>query len=221
MIEEGTMKTKAIFDKKREHRYLLTKEWEEAKPRIAVILLVAGTSDNVIQDVTTACVINCVSKLGYGAVEITNIFSRLGTRIDKDMDIEECTDEENDKHILESAIQAEVVVLGWGKAEVSNKKVKWRASDVMDLLEEHREKLYVIGDGTGKSYNVMYPKVRNDWKLVKLFQQEEKVDIKEEKKPKTNKGSKATKTVKNTTTSKTIKTSEVTKEKDEPIKEPK
>lgn len=196
MIEEGVMKTKVIFDKKKENRYLLTKEWEESRPKIAVILLVAGTSDSIIQDVTTACVINCVSKLGYGAVGITNLFSRLDTKIENNMDIEANTDEENDKHILESAVQAEVVVLGWGKAEASNKEVKWRASDVMDLLEAHKDKLYVIGDDKGEGYSVMYPKVRNDWKLVKLFQQEEKIALKEENKPKTSKGSKATKPAK-------------------------
>lgn len=189
MIEESIMRTKAIFDAKKQSRYLLIKEWDESKPRIAVILLLAGTSDGIIQDVTTACITNCVSKLGYGAVEITNLFSRLDTKVETDMDSEEYTDQENDKCILESVERAEVVVLGWGKAEASNLKVKWRAKEVMALLESYTNKLHVIGDGRGKGYSAMFPKVRNDWKLVKLFQEEvlveqvaEKLAIEEEKK---------------------------------------
>lgn len=189
MVEEGVMKTKAIFDEERQHRYLLTKEWDKDKPKMAVILLVAGTSDGIIQDVTTACIINCVSKLGYGSVEITNLFSRLDTQIETDMDSEEFTDEENDKYILESANKADKVVLGWGKADANNLKVKWRANEVMTLLEAYKNKFHVIGDGRGQGYNVMYPKVRKGWQLVKLFQEEtlveqvaEKVIIQEEKK---------------------------------------
>lgn len=218
MIEDGVMKTKVIFDEKKESRYLLTKEWEGGKPTIAVILLIAGIADNVIQDVTTTCVINCVSKLGYGGVEITNLFSRLDTKIETDMDIEVCTDEENDKHILESAIRAEVVVLGWGKVDTGNKKVKWRVSDVMDLLEAHKDKLYVIGDEKGQGYSVMFPKVRNGWKLVKLFEQEEIVGQKEEKKSKVAKGNKASKTEKISKTDKIIKTSEIDKAEDKDTK---
>lgn len=185
------MKTKSVFDKEKQSRYLLTKEWDKSKSTIAVILLLAGTSDGVIQDVTTACIINCASKLGYGAVEITNLFSGLDTQIETDMDSEEFTDEENDKHILESVEKAEVVVLGWGKADANNLKIKWRSNEVMTLLEPHKNKLHVIGDGRGQGYSVMYPKVRNQWNLVKLFLEEalfeqvaEKVEIKEEGKSK-------------------------------------
>ena len=191
MIEEGVMKTKAIFDEERQHRYLLTKEWDKTKPKIAVILLLAGTSGGVVQDVTTACIINCVSKLGYGSVEITNLFSRLDTQIEADMDAEEFTDEENDKYILESAERAEAVVLGWGKADANNLKVKWRANEVMILLEPYKNKIHVIGDGRGQGYSAMFPKVRNRWQLVKLFQEEnsveqvaEIVEMEEEIKPK-------------------------------------
>lgn len=197
MIEEGVMKTKAVFDEKRQHRYLLIKEWDKTKPKIAVILLLAGTSDGIIQDVTTGCVINCVSKLGYGAVEITNLFSRLDTQIETDMDSEEFTDEENDKYIIESANRADKIVLGWGKADANNLKVKWRANEVMTLLELYKNKIHVIGDGKSQGYSALFPKVRNGWQLVQLFQEEdlvgqvaEKVVIQEEKKSKKRSNSK-------------------------------
>lgn len=111
MVEEVTMKTKVVYDDAKANRYLLVKEWDESKPRIAVISLLTGTSDAIIQAVTTACIINCVSRLGYGSVEITNLFSRVDTQIETGMDSGVYTDEENDRHIAESAGRATIVVL--------------------------------------------------------------------------------------------------------------
>ena len=76
MVEEtNTMVTRAIFSEDRNHRYLLSKEWDVSLPNAVVIMLQAGKSNGLIQDVTTCNIINCVSQLDndYGSVSIVNL----------------------------------------------------------------------------------------------------------------------------------------------------
>ena len=100
-MEESTMFTTITYSKDRISRYLLTKKWDDKLPKVTVIMLIPGSSWAVQQDVTTACIINCTSVLGFGSVEITNIFSKLDEEISTDIKIECMIDEDNDKVILE------------------------------------------------------------------------------------------------------------------------
>lgn len=183
-IEESTMITRAIYSKDRCSRYLLTKQWDDKLPRVTVIMLIPGSSGVVQQDVTTACIINCTSALGFGSVEIANIFSKLGEEISTDMQIERMTDENNDKVILESVTTSTTTVIAWGKCDETNLKIKQRVEGVMELLSPFKDKLYTIGDGRGRSgFSPMYPRIRNGWELVKVSK-EEKVDNSGNKRPK-------------------------------------
>ena len=58
MIEENnTMVTSAIFSEDNTHRYLLNKEWDASLPNAMVIMLQAGKSNALIQEVTTCNII--------------------------------------------------------------------------------------------------------------------------------------------------------------------
>lgn len=175
MIEEGMMKTKAVFSEDKTHRYILDKQWNETLPKMAVIMLQSGKSDALIQDVTTCNIINCVIELegGYGGVSIVNLFSRLDLELEADSDIDDFTDEENDRQIEEVAKEAEVIVLAYGKAQETSLCVKQRVNEVLGRLELYKDKMYLIGDGKGrKGFSAMYPKVRNKWILYKAFEEE-------------------------------------------------
>ena len=184
MIEENnTMVTRAIFSEDRSHRYLLSKEWNVSLPNAAVIMLQAGKSNALIQDVTTCNIINCVSQLDedYGSVNIVNLFSRVDLELDTDIDIDDFTDEENDKQIEQAAEKAEVIVLAYGKAHETNLCVKQRVKEVISLLKKYKDKMYLIGDSKGrKGFSAMYPKVRNKWTLYKAYEEEQKKENKKE-----------------------------------------
>ena len=177
MIEENnTMVTSAIFSEDKTHRYLLNKEWDASLPNAMVIMLQAGKSNALIQDVNTCNIINCVSELDerYGSVTIVNLFSRVDLELDSDVDIDDFTNQENDKQIEEAAEKAEIIVLAYGKAHETNLCVKQRVKEVIELLQ-HKDKMFVIGDEKGrKGFSVMYPKVRNKWILYKAYEEEKK-----------------------------------------------
>lgn len=178
MVEEkNTMITKAGFSEDKTHRYLLTKEWNVGLPNAVVIMLQAGKSNELIQDVTTCNIINCVSQLskGYGSVNIVNLFSRLDLELDTDIDIDDLTDEENDKQIKKAAEESEIIILAYGKAQETSLCVKQRVKEVLELLADYKEKMYLIGDEKGrKGFSAMYPKVRNKWILYKAYEAEQK-----------------------------------------------
>ena len=78
MLEETTIiKSKAIFSDNKEHRLLLRKEWNSEKPSAMVIMINPNTADTVNFDMTTMLVLNNVSKLGFGSVNIVNLYSRI------------------------------------------------------------------------------------------------------------------------------------------------
>ena len=184
MIEENNaMLTKAVFSEDKTHRYLLSKEWDASLPNVMVIMLQAGKSNALIQDVTTCNIINCVSELDehYGSVTIVNLFSRVDLELDSDIDMDDFTDEENNKQIELAAEKAEIIVLAYGKAHETNLCVKQRVGEVIFLLEKYKDKMFVIGDQRGrKGFSAMYPRVRNKWTLYKAYEEEKKEDKKEE-----------------------------------------
>ena len=178
MIEENnTMVTSAVYSEDKTHRYLLRKKWNVSLPRVTVIMLQAGKSNALIQDVTTCNIINCVAQLeeDYGSINIVNLFSRVDLELDTDIDIQDFTDETNDKQIEKVAKEAEIIVLGYGKAQETSLCVKQRVKEVLELLADYKDKMYLIGDDKGrKGFSAMYPKVRNKWTLYKAYEEQKK-----------------------------------------------
>lgn len=183
-IQESTMVTTVTYSDDREMRYLLTKKWADDLPKATIIMLMPGSSGAVQQDVTTGCIINCISQLGFGSVDIVNLFSKVHAEISTDMKVTELTNEENDKIILESVANSTTTIFAWGKCDETNIKIKKRVEALLKLLSPYKEKWFVIGDGRGRSgFSPMYPRIRNGWELVKLSK-EEKVENSAGKRPK-------------------------------------
>ena len=81
MLEETTtIRSKAIFSDDKEHRLLLRKEWDSEKPTAMVIMINPNTADTVNFDMTTMLVLNNVSRLGFGSVNIVFTLSSSSGR---------------------------------------------------------------------------------------------------------------------------------------------
>lgn len=170
ITEKDTIKCEAIFNDERTHRYLWRRVWDKDKPTITVIMLNPCQSDNIVTDTTTALVVNNVARLSeYGGVEILNLYSILTAKLKfKEATDEELNDKENDTYIVKSAEKSKAVILAWGKASNSNARIEERASQVLELLKTHREKLYVISDGTRTGLHPLTPSIRSKWILEKF-----------------------------------------------------
>nr|WP_275060886.1 DUF1643 domain-containing protein [Cytobacillus firmus] len=66
------------------NKYLIRKEWDKNKKKALVIMKNAGQADEILQDQTTMYVINNLSKLEYGVVEIVNLFPSVSSEFKMD-----------------------------------------------------------------------------------------------------------------------------------------
>jgi hypothetical protein len=121
ITEEGTVITKAVFSPDRTHRYLLEKSWDGAKPKAMIIMSNPSLAGVFNMDYTTLYILNNLSKLNYGAVSILNMDSRVTTKIKPKDGVSTTT--ENLAQIIESANEADAIILAIGKIAENNKAV--------------------------------------------------------------------------------------------------
>lgn len=111
-----TLTTEAIFSDDNLKRYLLRKIWDEKKPRLVIIMLAPSGASGIELDNSTQLVLNNAHRLGYGSVDILNLFATLN---DFTLKYAEYEDADNMKVILKSAKDADTIVYaaGVGKAK--------------------------------------------------------------------------------------------------------
>lgn len=167
ITEKTTIKCESIFSDDHLHRYLWKRVWDKEKPLAAVIMLNPCQADNIITDTTTSLVVNNIAGLeSYGGVIVLNLFSRLTNKLNfRWNSLDDLNTPDNDYYIKKTAEECQTVILAWGKAADTNKSIAARADQVLVLLREYREKLYVITDGTRSGLHPLTPCLRSSWSL--------------------------------------------------------
>jgi hypothetical protein len=169
-VEKTVLRTEAHFSEDRKHRYLLRKEWDKAKPRACVLMINPSDADGIVIDMTTQLVVNNLSKLDYGSVDILNLYSMIG-RLSTRSETEEAKIE-NLKAIMQSVDKATQIILAYGAIGKSNKTVKARIDDLLSSLEAYKDKVYYLTDIGGEIlYHPLVPSVRLKWNLVPYFKE--------------------------------------------------
>lgn len=171
ITEKATIKSHCTFSKDRKHKFLLTIEWDEKKPKVVVIMIAPSEANCIISDLTTSLVIKNLYKLDFGGCDIVNLGSRLDYNKlivdDKDESynkenretIQKCVADENNKK----------VILAWGSCGEGNKRIKKYQNLVLDMLSDYKDKLFVIQDERGKrGLHPLTPTIRSKWELFKL-----------------------------------------------------
>ena len=168
ITEKDTIKCESIFNDDRTHRYLWKRVWDKDKPLISVIMLNPSQADNIITDTTTYLVVNNVANLGeYGGVEVLNLYSKLTTKLRFSESDDELNCEENDSCILKSVESTSKTILAWGKAANTNVRIEERAIEVLNMIKEYKDKLYVLSDGERNGLHPLTPSIRSQWALEK------------------------------------------------------
>jgi hypothetical protein len=158
---KSTIKTEVIFDDKMKNKFLIRKEWDKNKKKALVIMKNAGNADEIIQDQTTMYVINNLSKLEYGVVEIVNIFPSIERDVTKESDIE------NLKCIQEAITRVDDVIIAAGKGIETNKKAVERLKMILAILLDKKANILQIEANFGrKGFHPLYPALKHQWKLV-------------------------------------------------------
>lgn len=164
MLEETTtIRSKAIFSDDKEHRLLLRKEWDSEKPSAMVIMINPNTADTVNFDMTTMLVLNNVSRLGFGSVNIVNLYSRimekLNLRFNGD---DELIDDDSDAVIEQYAAMSDAIIIAWGTIGKNTLRVRERQKYLLELIKQHAGKMDQIGKNACRP---LTPAVRREWVL--------------------------------------------------------
>lgn len=160
---QSTLTTATVFSDDGTKRYLLQKCWDPALPKICVIMLCAGTAAEHTLDSTNLLVLNNSVTLGYGTVDVLNLFSTVGDYALKEAEDE---DPENMDAILSSAKQADTIVYCPGVGKAKNKDFMLRSKQVLESLRPYESKLYCLTDAHGHArlQHPLSPAVRT-WHL--------------------------------------------------------
>ena len=162
--EISTLHTEAVYSDDYSRRYVLRKLWDDSKPKLAIILLAAGTAGTVMLDKTTQLVINNSARLGYGSVSIMNLSAVLN-----DYHLHHTEDPENIKVIVEEAKIADKVVFSPGTAKSNNPNFIRLQEQVLLALRPYEHKLHCLcnADGGARLQHPLSPQVQV-WNLSPL-----------------------------------------------------
>ena len=154
-----TLITEAVFSDDNSKRYLLRKVWDETKPKLTVIMLTPSEASSIELDNSTQLVLNNAVRLGFGSVEILNLFSRVN---DFSLKKAEDTDDENTKVIVKSAKNADTIVYAAGVGKAKNKMFQKRQKTVLESLKGFEKKLHCLcaENGNARFQHPLSPAVR-------------------------------------------------------------
>lgn len=95
LIEKVMLRTETVFSDDRLNRYLLRKGWDTKKPRATIIMTNPSVADLMTMDYTTLYILNNISRLDFGAVDIVNLSSRITIKLNVNEDLGADIEKEN------------------------------------------------------------------------------------------------------------------------------
>ena len=179
------LNTEAIYSDDGVKRYLLKKTWDDSKPRLTIVMLVSGGAGGIELDTTTQLVLNNASRLGFGGVNIVNLFATLNDFALEDVDVE---DSDNLEAILNAVKESDTVVYAPGTGKAKNKTFIAAQDYVLEALRPHEKKLRCLCNEFGGSryQHPLSPQVRvwnlSPFKVNELISTPEEPDTNEKKK---------------------------------------
>ena len=181
LTEKLTMRTETVFSDDMLNRYLLRKEWDSKKPRATIIMTNPSAADLLTLDYTTLYILNNISRLDFGAIDIVNMTSRIATKLNVKEDLNTELEAVNAEFIVKSAEKSDVIIIAWGKLGENNKKVRQVESSILKLLEPYKDKLRYIASTQGDyGFYPLAPQIRFQWILKELSLEAEQEAMKEE-----------------------------------------
>jgi hypothetical protein len=143
-----TLTTEARFSDDGLKRYLLRKTWDPKKPKLTIIMLAPSAASGIELDTTTQLCLNNSSRLGYGSVNVVNLFATLNDFALKQAEGE---DPENLSAIVEAAEEADLVVYAPGVGKAKLLAFQERSTQVLEALRPFEKKLRCLTNASGKA----------------------------------------------------------------------
>ncbi|QEK63378.1 DUF1643 domain-containing protein [Bacillus altitudinis] len=158
---KNMIRTEVIYDDDLNNKFLIKKEWNQYEKKAVVIMKKAGRANAILLDHTTMYVMNNLFKLGYGSVNIVNLFPTIKGKETK----ESITT--NMKCIKEAVRNSDDVIIAIGKGADINKRALKRLDMILALLLDNKANVLEIESSSGRrGFHPLYPALKNQWKLV-------------------------------------------------------
>jgi hypothetical protein len=127
------------------YRYLLRRTWDHAKPRALLVMLNPSTADARNDDATIRSCVRLLSGLGYGSMEVVNVFGYRATKPDELMRVRDPIGPRNE-HSIEAAVsRCDVVICAWGAFPPAVE----RSGYVLNAIRAKRPAAYCFGKTKG------------------------------------------------------------------------
>lgn len=105
----------AHFSRCRRYRYLLWRDWDPSRHKLAFCMLNPSTADEVANDPTVARCEVRARRLGFGGLIVINAYAWRSTDPDVLPTVEDPVGPDNDAVIANVAANANMLICGWGK----------------------------------------------------------------------------------------------------------
>ncbi|MDI0265491.1 DUF1643 domain-containing protein [Clostridioides difficile] len=162
---DSNIKSNAIFNDDKKHRYLLERTWDDKKPKICVIMLHPSHADKENDDETSSMVVQYLKKYknDFGGVYIVNQESRIDENLEEDEDIKIERKKENDSEIIKAIKSSKKIYIAFRSAKRERKK------EILKMLKENNfKKAYYFTDENGKAIHLRTSKIVGEEKFKKL-----------------------------------------------------
>mgnify|MGYP004417320813 CR=1 FL=1 len=123
-------KKDAYIDESKIYRYWLRRQWNDG-PRVVFILLNPSTADANKDDATIRKCMSFARQWKYGTLDVVNLFAYRATDPRKLKGYNNPVGPENDKWIVQTARDADIVVAAWG----NHGRFMARDEEVLNLLD--------------------------------------------------------------------------------------
>ena len=184
LTEKLTLKTETVFSDDRCNRYLLRKEWDIKKPKATIIMTNPSAADLMTIDYTTLYILNNISKLDFGSVDIVNLSSKVTTKLNAKLDLDVEIEKENAEFILKSAEKSDKIIIAWGKIGENNQRVRMAQDNLLKILQPFKDKLccIAVSENGECGFHPLAPQIRFEWFLREFTPPKPREEVKEKKK---------------------------------------
>lgn len=148
MITKGDTKAGAVFSDCERYRYRLWRVWDEGKPKACFVMLNPSVADENILDPTVTRCRTRAEMLGYGGLEVANIFALRSTDPKVLYQIDDPAGKLNNKAIYDAADECDTVICGWGKHGNLRQRGLMIQALLLDFFKDKTHYLKLNSDGS-------------------------------------------------------------------------
>lgn len=159
-----------ITDATQDHRYALKHVWNDKLPLAMVITNWPGSTNALSIDMTTERIIDHVNQLGFGGVVQVNLFSQTKLTKMATSSLKNAFDNQTIRVIQDQAKSTDQIIIATGSLTRTSKVALKQQQVILAALTDggHQDKIQILTDGQGRPVHPISPKVRYQWNLVAM-----------------------------------------------------